>query len=87
VAWLAARGRHPYILIEDFEQPAFERRFAGSSGRPRLPTFAAVLAWQSSRVPGWVWLYDPLRRDVVTATVGPEYEAAQPWCSPPARGW
>ena len=87
IAWLASRGRHPYILLEDTERAAFERRFAGPADQPRLPTFAAVLAWQSTRVPGWVWLYDPLRRDAVTATAGPEYEAAQPWCSPPARGW
>jgi hypothetical protein len=87
IAWLASRGRHPYILLEDTEQAAFERRFASLTGQPRLPAFAAVLAWQSSRVPGWVWLYDPLQSDAITATFGPEYESAQPWCSPPARGW
>jgi hypothetical protein len=29
VAWFAERGRHPYLLIEDWEIPMFQRQFAG----------------------------------------------------------
>ncbi len=71
VAWLASQGRHPYVLIEDWEQPAFQGKFAAEN---RLGTlhYAAVFAWQSRRVPGWIWLYDPLRPDAPTATPDPD---------------
>ena len=31
VAWLTEHGRHPYILIEDWERPIFEKRFAATT--------------------------------------------------------
>src|SRR6185436_2634936 len=36
VAWLTQQGRHPYILIEDWERPIFEKRFATSNTLGRL---------------------------------------------------
>ena len=44
VAWLTAQGRHPYILIEDWERPIFEKRFAASNslGPPRAVAGAGL---------------------------------------------
>lgn len=83
VNWLIAEGRHPYILVEDWEQPAFEARFPQTSAFGQL-SFSPAVAWQSSRFPGWVFLYDPLRRDVATVTPGPDLERDQPLCARPA---
>ncbi len=38
VAWLTAHGRHPYFLIEDWERPIFEKRFAAMNSLGRLAT-------------------------------------------------
>jgi hypothetical protein len=87
VAWLAAQGRHPYVLTEDWEQPAFERKFAGRNRLGRL-AYAAVFAWQSRRTPGWIWLYDPLRPDAATFSPDPDLEVHRPRVAPPAaRPW
>jgi hypothetical protein len=83
VAWLAAQGRHPYILLEDWEQPQFEAQFGPANDLGRL-TFAPAMAWQSPRFPGWVWLYDPMNRSVTTSRPGPEVEATQPFAAPAA---
>jgi hypothetical protein len=83
IAWLVARGRHPYILLEDWEAPIFEARFRGASPLGDL-AFPPIVAWQSARIPGWVWLYDPLRQDAATASPSPDFERTQPRCAPPA---
>ena len=83
IAWLAAQGRHPYVLLEDWEQPKFEARFATTYPDGTKP-WAAVFNWQSKYTLGWVWLYDPLRRDrdVVTARPDDRFED-QYLCAPP----
>lgn len=86
VTWLAARGRHPYILVEDWEQPLFEARFKKSNAAGDLSAPPAV-AWQSTHVAGWTWLYDPLDRTTPTIQPGPEIEIDQPRCAPPTRPW
>lgn len=83
VAWLAAQGRHPYILLEDWEQPLFKAQFGSASELGHL-TFAPAVEWQSERVPGWVWLYDPMNRSVTTSRPGPEVEGSQPFAAPAA---
>ncbi|MEO8070697.1 MAG: glycosyltransferase family 39 protein, partial [Acidobacteriota bacterium] len=70
IAWLSARGRHPYILLEDWEAPVFATHFAAASALSALP-FAPAVAWQSARIPGWVWLYDPLRKNAATVIPSP----------------
>jgi hypothetical protein len=84
VDWLAARGRHPYILIEDWEQPIFQTRFAGSNRLGDL-SFAPAVAWQSARRDGWVWLFDPVRRGAPTVQPGSEMERGQPLCEKPSE--
>jgi hypothetical protein len=83
VAWLASRGRDPYILVEDWEHPAFNARFGAANGLGHL-AWTPMLAWQSTRVRGWVFLYDPVRRDRPTARPGPEIERTVPFCAAPA---
>ena len=83
VQWLSARGRHPYFLIEDWELSQFENRFGAANSLGRL-SFSPALAWQSVRADGWIFLYDPMRRDAVTAHPGPEFERAEPFCAKPA---
>ena len=36
VEWLSARGVHPYLLVDEWEIPEFERRFAGSATAARI---------------------------------------------------
>ena len=62
VLWLAERGRPPYVLIEDWEMPAFRTRFGDRSelGDLRL---APALVYQAYRIPGKVFLFDLLRPD------------------------
>jgi hypothetical protein len=82
VAWLAEHGRHPYILIEDWEQPIFEARF-GARNRLGHPSAPAVV-WQSSRRDGYVWLFDPIRPDTPTQELAPDVDRDQPLVAAPA---
>jgi hypothetical protein len=82
IAWLAAQGYHPYVLLEDWEQPIFESRFQASSALARLP-FPPVFAWRSKYTPGDVRLYDPFRRDGSTADPGPAVEDRLPRAATP----
>jgi hypothetical protein len=82
VAWLAARGRHPYVLVEDWEQPLFESRFQRTSELAHL-AFPPIFAWRSKYTPGDVRLYDPFRRDGETADPGPTVEDALPRAAAP----
>ena len=62
VQWLAGHNRRPYILLEEWEVPAFQQRFAG---RNKLGTlnFTPVMAYHAPGVPGSVFLFDPARPD------------------------
>ncbi|HKV98762.1 MAG TPA: hypothetical protein VJN96_03000 [Vicinamibacterales bacterium] len=84
VAWLEARGRHPYILLEDWEAPIFSSEFRGASPLADL-AFAPIVAWESSRIRGAVFLYDPLKRAAITMTPPPDFERAQPRAAPASR--
>jgi hypothetical protein len=83
IAWLDARGRHPYLLLEDWEAPMFAARFRGASPLADLG-FQPVVAWESPRVRGAVWLYDPLKRDAITTSPPLEFERAQPLVARPS---
>ena len=60
VAWLTEQGRHPYILIEDWERPIFEKRFAATNTLGRL-ALSPVLAYRAYQISGTVYLFDPAR--------------------------
>src|SRR5262245_37024458 len=80
--WLADHGRHPYVLIEDWEMPAFRKRFAERSQSGDL-TFAPALVYKAYRVPGRVYLFDLLRRDAPTLEP-PPIRDPRPRCPLPA---
>lgn len=84
VSWLVARGRHPYILVEDWEHPLFRARFGQTNTLGDL-AFTPAVAWQATRVRGWVFLYDPLRRDRQTLRPGAELERNQRMCAGPEK--
>jgi hypothetical protein len=62
VQWLTDHGRRPYVLLEEWEIPAFQERFAPASTLGALG-LAPVLAYQAPGVPGSVFLFDPARPD------------------------
>jgi hypothetical protein len=57
VAWFAARGAHPYALLEDWEVEDFRRRFGGSNVIGRLE-MTPILQYNG---PPTIYLYDLLR--------------------------
>jgi hypothetical protein len=83
VAWLTEHGRHPYLLIEDWERPIFEKRFAATSALGRL-TLSPVLAYRAYGIPGTVYLFDPTRPTVNTWEP-PPIRNPQPRCLAPAQ--
>jgi hypothetical protein len=83
--WLAARGHRPYILVEDWEQPTFEAKFGAANAEGRL-SYSPVLAWQSRHAAGWVYLYDPSRKNAITRHPGAEAETDAPLMTRP-RGF
>jgi len=80
--WLHEHGRHPYVLIEDWEMPLFRKRFgaANSFGELRL---APALAYKAYQIPGRVYLFDLLRADGPTFEP-PSIRDPQPRCPAPA---
>jgi hypothetical protein len=82
VAWLAAQGRHPYFLIEDWERPIFEQRFAAMNALGRL-AMSPVLAYRAYQIPGTVYLFDPSRASATTLEPAPIRDP-QPRCPLPA---
>jgi hypothetical protein len=82
VAWLTAHGRHPYFLIEDWERPMFERRFAAMNVLGRL-AMSPVLAYRAYQIPGTVYLFDPSKPSPATVEPAPIRDP-QPWCPLPA---
>jgi hypothetical protein len=79
--WLTQQGRHPYVLVEDFEMPTFTSRFAGN----RLADLGAspVLAYRAYATSGTVYLFDLLRRDGPTLAP-PPIKDPRPRCPLPA---
>jgi hypothetical protein len=80
--WLTRQGRRPYILLEDWERPLFEKRFAAANRLGRLE-LAPVLAFHAYQILDEVYLFDPLRPD------GPTWQPTplpnpQPTCVLPA---
>jgi hypothetical protein len=84
IEWLRTQGRHPYVVIDDWEQPVFDSRFRAGNAFGSLP-FPPAWAWQSERVPGFVYIYDPLRRDAITQIPGPNFERALPRAMRPIK--
>jgi hypothetical protein len=82
-SWLDANGRHPYVLIEDWEMPAFRMRFAQKNrlGDLRL---SPALAYEAYRIPGTVYLFDLLRGDRATIEP-PPIKDPRPRCPLPAH--
>jgi hypothetical protein len=81
VAWLADHDRHPYFLLEEWEMPAFQQRFARTNKLGTLGV-APVLAYVAPGVPGSVFLFDPGRPDGPTARPVPPRDA-RPKCVEP----
>jgi hypothetical protein len=82
VAWLTEHGRRPYFLIEDWERPIFEKRFAATSALGRL-AISPVFAYRAYGIPGTVYLFDPARPAADTWEP-PPIRNPQPRCLPPA---
>lgn len=82
IAWLTEHGRHPYILLEDWERPVFEKRFAATSALGRL-ALSPVLAYRAYEIPGTVYLFDPARPAANTLEP-PPIRNPQPRCPQPA---
>jgi hypothetical protein len=81
VEWLQQNGRHPYVLIEDWEMPVFTKRFSATNRLGGL-ALAPLLAYQAYRIPGKVYLFDLLRLDGPTLEPLPMRDP-RPRCMPP----
>ena len=79
--WLTRQGRHPYVLVEDWEMPMFTSRFAGN----RLADLGAspLLAYRAYNTSGTVYLFDILRREGPTLAPAPMKDP-RPRCPLPA---
>ena len=82
IAWLNEHGRHPYILIEDWERPIFEKRFAAMNSLGRLD-LSPLLAYRAYGIPGTVYLFDPAKPAANTLAPAP-IRSPQPRCPLPA---
>jgi hypothetical protein len=82
VAWLQQQGRHPYVLVEDWEMKLFTRRFAGRNALGDL-RMAPALAYRAYQIPGTVYLFDPMRPAGPTPEP-PPIRDPRPRCAPPA---
>jgi hypothetical protein len=82
VEWLSAHGHHPYILVEEWELPLFQRRFTSRNTLGALG-FAPMMAYHAPGVPGSVYLFDPLRQTGPTLRPTPPL-SARPKCVEPA---
>ena len=82
VAWLTEHGRHPYFLIEDWERPIFEKRFAALNSLGRL-AMSPVLAYRAYGIPGTVYLFDPAKPSAITFEPAPIRDP-RPRCLLPA---
>jgi len=82
IAWLNEHGRHPYILIEDWERPIFEKRFSAMNSLGRLD-LSPLLAYRAYGIPGTVYLFDPAKPAANTLAPAP-IRSPQPRCPLPA---
>jgi hypothetical protein len=80
--WLNEHGRHPYVLIEDWEMPLFRERFRAANTLGEL-ALAPVLAYKAYQIPGRIYLFDLLRADGPTLEP-PSIRDPQPRCPAPA---
>jgi dolichyl-phosphate-mannose-protein mannosyltransferase len=78
VEWLQAQGRHPYILLEEQEVDEFRARFAARNRLGRLE-MSPILVYEAYRIPGRVYLYDPLNPSAETWQPAPIADP-QPRC-------
>jgi len=83
IAWLNAHGRHPYVLVEDWEMAAFRMRFAAAGARGDL-RLTPALAYRDYGSTGTVYLFDLMRADPPTIAP-PPIRDPQPRCPPPAE--
>jgi hypothetical protein len=82
VEWMTTHGHHPYFLLEEWEIPVFQQRFAPENALGALG-FAPAIAYHAPGVPGSVYLFDPIRRDGATLRPAPP-PSARPKCVEPA---
>jgi hypothetical protein len=59
--WLAAHGHRPFILLEDWERPLFERRFAGRT-RFNLTDMVPVAMYRAPASTDTAYLFDLVGR-------------------------
>jgi hypothetical protein len=79
---LTEQGRHPYFLIEDWERPIFEKRFASLNSLGRL-ALSPALAYRAYGISGTVYLFDPAKPSAITLEPVPIRDP-QPRCPLPA---
>jgi hypothetical protein len=82
IAWLDANRHHPYLLLEDWEVPRFEAKFAATNQRGRIAG-SPILAYKAYRTAGTVYLFDPFRPDAPTERP-PAVPDPRPRCVEPA---
>jgi hypothetical protein len=82
VTWLSDHGRRPYFLLEEWELPLFQERFAKANRLGAL-ALTPVLVYQAPGVPGQVYLFDPARPDGPMLRPGLP-PSARPYCVEPA---
>ncbi len=76
VEWLAAQGRRPYFLLEEYEVPEFEKRFVAANSHGRL-TLAPIVEYRAPGVPGAIYLFDPARPDGGELITSPPSDASR----------
>ncbi len=84
VKWLSEHGHHPYILVEEWELPLFQQRFASRNTLGALG-FAPMMAYHAPGVPGSVYLFDPLRQTGPTLRPAPPLSAHSKCVGPAAE--
>ena len=80
--WLAAQGRRPFFLLEEYEVAEFEKRFAASNSHGRL-ALAPIVEYRAPGVPGAIYLFDPARPDGGELITSPPPSAIRT-CVPPS---
>jgi hypothetical protein len=85
VDWLVRQARHPYILLETWEVPEFERRFGARNRLGRL-AMTPIFAYEAYRIGGRVLLFDPLKPEAATWQPSPIRDP-RPRCPLPVRSW
>jgi hypothetical protein len=81
-AWLNDHGRHPYVLVDDWEMPAFRERFGRTNALGEL-RLAPALAYRAYGSTNTVYLFDLNRADAPTIAP-PPMRNPKPLCPGPA---